>query len=49
MACSRELPKRKYHKEEKLESSEEEAQDKWAPISKQEKQLLTDCLTTIIR
>uniref|UniRef100_A0A8C7CAS4 Cilia and flagella associated protein 65 n=1 Tax=Neovison vison TaxID=452646 RepID=A0A8C7CAS4_NEOVI len=45
----RELPKRKYHKEEKLESSEEEAQDKWAPISKQEKQLLTDCLTTIIR
>ncbi|XP_022355528.1 cilia- and flagella-associated protein 65 [Enhydra lutris kenyoni] len=45
----RELPKRKYHKEEKLESSEEEAPDKWAPISKQEKQLLIDCLTTIIR
>ncbi|XP_032492501.1 cilia- and flagella-associated protein 65 [Phocoena sinus] len=44
----RELPKRKYPREE-LEAGEEVSTDKWAPVSKQEKQLLTDCLTTIIR
>lgn len=48
MACSRELPKRKCPREE-LEASEEESPDKWAAVSKQEKQLLIDCLTTIIR
>eukprot|EP00069_Balaena_mysticetus_P020997 bmy_13368T0 len=44
----RELPKRKYPREES-EAGEEESPDKWAPVSKQEKQLLTDCLTIIIR
>ncbi|XP_004402829.1 PREDICTED: coiled-coil domain-containing protein 108 [Odobenus rosmarus divergens] len=44
----RELPKRKYPKEE-LEASEGESPDNWAPVSKQEKQLLIDCLTAIIR
>lgn len=47
-ACPRELPKRKYPREES-EAGEEVSTDKWAPVSKQEKQLLTDCLTTIIR
>nr|XP_045368090.1 cilia- and flagella-associated protein 65 [Camelus bactrianus] len=44
----RELPKRKCPREES-ETCEEESPDKWAPVSKQEKQLLVDCLTTIIR
>lgn len=48
MTCSRELPRRKYPKEE-LEASEEESPDKGSPVSKQEKQLLIDCLTIIIR
>ena len=48
MTCSRELPRRKYPKRE-LEASEEKSPDKGAPVSKQEKQLLIDCLTTIIR
>ncbi|KAB1279386.1 Cilia- and flagella-associated protein 65 [Camelus dromedarius] len=47
-ACPRELPKRKCPREES-ETCEEESPDKWAPVSKQEKQLLVDCLTTIIR
>ncbi|ELK17194.1 Coiled-coil domain-containing protein 108 [Pteropus alecto] len=44
----RELPKRKYAKEE-LKASKKKSPDKWAPISKQKKQLLIDCLNTIIR
>ncbi|XP_044890430.1 cilia- and flagella-associated protein 65 isoform X2 [Felis catus] len=44
----RELPKRKCPRKE-LVASEEESPDKWAPVSKQEKQLLVDCLTAIIR
>ncbi|KAM5267433.1 cilia- and flagella-associated protein 65 isoform 1-T1 [Hipposideros larvatus] len=45
----RELPKRKLAREE-LEASEKESPDMWVPVvSKQEKQLLVDCLTTIIR
>uniref|UniRef100_A0A673TA59 Cilia and flagella associated protein 65 n=1 Tax=Suricata suricatta TaxID=37032 RepID=A0A673TA59_SURSU len=44
----RELPKRKCPREE-LEASEEGSPDQGGPVSKQEKQLLVDCLTTIIR
>nr|XP_012595751.1 cilia- and flagella-associated protein 65 isoform X1 [Microcebus murinus] len=43
-----ELPKRKAPIEEP-ETSEEESPNKWGPVSKQKKQLLVDCLTTIIR
>ncbi|XP_023366136.1 cilia- and flagella-associated protein 65 [Otolemur garnettii] len=42
------LPKRKPHKEES-ETYEVETPNKWGPVSKQKKQLLVDCLTTIIR
>ncbi|XP_014640990.1 PREDICTED: coiled-coil domain-containing protein 108 [Ceratotherium simum simum] len=44
----RELPKRKHPREES-ETSEEESLDSRALVSKQEKQLLVDCLTSIIR
>ncbi|XP_037379967.1 cilia- and flagella-associated protein 65 [Talpa occidentalis] len=44
----RELPKRKQPRAE-AGTSEEDSRDKWDPVSKQEKQLLVDCLTTIIR
>ncbi|XP_069872977.1 cilia- and flagella-associated protein 65 isoform X3 [Dipodomys merriami] len=44
-----ELPKKKSHREE-TEASEEEAVDEEVePVSKHMKQLLTDCLTSIIR
>lgn len=42
------LPKRK-HISEESEASEKEYPDMWTPVSKQKKQLLVDCLTTIIR
>ncbi|XP_008582718.1 PREDICTED: coiled-coil domain-containing protein 108 [Galeopterus variegatus] len=45
----RELPKKKPTREESETSEEESCKNKWAPVSKQEKQLLVDCLTTIIR
>ncbi|XP_076787763.1 cilia- and flagella-associated protein 65 isoform X1 [Arvicanthis niloticus] len=44
----RELPKKKSSKEES-KSSEEELPDLEGPVSRQKKQLLVDCLTTIIR
>nr|XP_019597442.1 PREDICTED: cilia- and flagella-associated protein 65 [Rhinolophus sinicus] len=44
----RELPKRKCAREE-LEASEKESPDTWVPVSKRGKQLLVDCLTSIIR
>lgn len=44
----RELPKRKYAEEE-LKPSKKKSPDKQAPVSKQKKQLLIDCLNTIIR
>ena len=44
----RELPKRMCPKVES-EAGEEESPDKWASVSKQEKQLLIDCLSAIIR
>ncbi|GAB1285104.1 Cilia- and flagella-associated protein 65 [Apodemus speciosus] len=43
-----ELPKKKSSKEER-KSSEEELPDIEGPVSRQKKQLLVDCLTTIIR
>lgn len=48
MAFPRDLPKRKQPREES-EPSEEESPDNWTHVSKQKKQLLVDCLTTIIR
>ncbi|EHA97571.1 Coiled-coil domain-containing protein 108, partial [Heterocephalus glaber] len=42
------LPKRKTHREES-EASEEDSPNNESPVSKQKKQLLIDCLTTIIR
>jgi hypothetical protein len=49
VACPRELPKRKAPREESEVSEEETPTDKEAPVSRQMKQLLVDCLTTIIR
>lgn len=43
----RELPKR--CPKVASEAGEEESPDKWASVSKQEKQLLIDCLSAIIR
>lgn len=48
MFCPRELPKKKPSKEEP-KSSQEELPDIEGPVSRQKKQLLVDCLTTIIR
>lgn len=48
MVYPRELPKKKSSKEEP-KSSEEELPDKAGPVSRQKKQLLVDCLTSIIR
>ncbi|XP_008823962.1 cilia- and flagella-associated protein 65 isoform X2 [Nannospalax galili] len=45
----RELPKKKASREGRTPSFEGKPLDKEAPVSKQKKQLLVDCLTTIIR
>ncbi|XP_058520276.1 cilia- and flagella-associated protein 65 [Ochotona princeps] len=45
----RELPKRRVPKQESAVFWEEPSEGRWGPVSKQKRQLLVDCLTTIIR
>lgn len=46
---TRELPKRRVPKQESAVFWEEASEGRWGPVSKQKRQLLVDCLTTIIR